>query len=112
MPKPSARPTKKRKQKPLAKPAPNYELTDRRRDVREQRELVKLTRKLRRDQATYRRELRMLWMDLTRQFAGKFPDELGLDDGEPPASDRSAAQGSDIVDVARAANVVREHARA
>jgi hypothetical protein len=112
MPKQSARPPRKRKPTKSAKPTPNYELIDRRRDVREQRLLVKLTRKLRRDQATYRRELRMLWMDLTRQFAGKFPDELGLDDGEPSTSDRPPAPPSGADDDARPANAVREHARA
>jgi hypothetical protein len=112
MPKQSARPPRKRKPTKSAKPTPNYELIDRRRDVREQRELVKLTRKLRRDQATYRRELRMLWMDLTRQFAGKFPDELGLNDGEPPVGSTTGAFPAESGDDSARANVVREHARA
>jgi len=56
---------------------PNYELLDQRRAVREQRELVKLTRKLRRDLATHRREMRMLLLDLTRMFG--VPEEATFD---------------------------------
>jgi hypothetical protein len=77
MPKRSAPPTRKRKPTKPTKRAPNYELIEARRTAREQREIVKRTRALRRDLATHVRELRMLWMDLTRRFTGKFPDELG-----------------------------------
>jgi hypothetical protein len=82
---PNRKPTTKQTKRKIVhtRPRPNYELLDQRRAVREQRELVKLTRKLRRDQATHRRELRMLWMDLTRMFTGKFPDELAALSGEP-----------------------------
>jgi len=77
---PTRTPTPKPKRKPqrLSRPRPNYELLDQRRAVREQRELVKLTRKLRRDLATHRRELRMLLMDLTRMFQEHEPADADV----------------------------------
>lgn len=83
MPKLSAPPNRRRTAKKPVRRAPNVDLLDARRKAREQREIVKRTRALRRDLAMHQRELRMLWMDLCRMFTGKFPDELGIQDGEP-----------------------------
>lgn len=83
MPTRSAPTTRTRTRTKPTKRAPNYDLLEARRRRREQREIVKHTRALRRDIALHRREQRMLWMDLTRMFTGKFPDELGIEDGEP-----------------------------
>jgi len=72
-----------------AKPAQNWALIDARRLARQQRELLKVTRRHRRDLATHRRELRMLWMDLNRQFADPLPAEETadtLEDDREPAT--------------------------
>jgi hypothetical protein len=112
MPKPSAPPTRKRKPTKPTKRAPNYELIDARRTAREQREIVKRTRALRRDLVMHRHELRMLWTDLTRMFTGKFPDEIGLDESGRLTLDQSAAARLDADDNVQPGNVVHEHARA
>lgn len=73
------------------RPRVDPDLTEARRRAREQREIVKLTKRVRRDLAAHRRELRLLWWDLHRMFTGDFP----VDHGEPPAAPNGGALADD-----------------
>lgn len=68
------------------KTQPNYDLIEARKAARQQHEILKLTKRARRDIAAHRRELRMLWWDLNRMFTGDFPAG-----GDEPAAEAPRA---------------------
>jgi hypothetical protein len=83
--------TKKPRSRPsrLPRSLPNPDLIEARRTARQAREMVKLTRRLRRDLATHRRELRMLFLDLIRYLNDPQTDgspSISHEDAREPAT--------------------------